>query len=1232
MKSNPMKSRKPGIAFFAFNLQTPYAIRICISIGEAAKKSGFNHFIFPGNNWKFSPENYLYQHSMIYNLIDPTNIDVIISSAGSMNILLEPEEYREFLESLHPIPVINIGYKLEGYPSILVNGKPGFSTLLSHLIEEHQHKRIAFIKGPAGHAEAEERFSAYTETLSKHGLPVDEGLIAPGIFTPESGRDAAIELIRRGIPFDALACANDEMAISAMDVLRENGIKVPGDVAVVGFDNSRNSEFSLPPLSTVNQPLKMIGQKAVDMAKCIIEGEKCGDVTLDTYSVIRKSCGCCSRSIRLMRDQPVNLEADDIPGQEIVEKLITRFPMMASRKNDLLVLINLLSNIVRKKMDSSSFISRMEEIINSQISRDEDITSWQDILTTIHMELSLHFSKEEYLYLMHNAVDEARIITGEYLQVESMLRRNQSISYFFVISDVIQKINSTLTIDELMTVIKNQVPRLGIPGCYLCLYSQSVTMNYGERKKTPEWSELILAYGRDGEIKIDPTRKTFPTRQLTPAGILPDDRSMEFIVTPLFFRDEHMGFIIFEHTPNTGFEVYENLRLQISSALKGSSLLLQMEKSEKELHKANEKLTELDKSKTNFFSNISHELRTPLTLILGPIESILEGNYKKSLAYNDEILTSMHTNSLRLLKLINNLLDFTKIEAGKMDVKKRYVDITKLVSFFITQVAPASRNKNINLFIDKPDKDIIAFIDTDLLEKAFFNIISNALKFTPPGGTISIKIGEHAPVNGNKMLFVSISDSGIGIPADKLRIIFERFTQVDSSSSRKFAGTGIGLSFSKEIIELQGGSIEVESNVNKGSTFHLVLPAATNVPKDKIVTDFYEAKPFWFSDLDIPLEKKENKTKRVTTRKSVLIIDDNADMRNFLKLIMEKENFSVLLAEDGKAGLETARNTKPDIILSDVMMPELDGLEMTRIIKRDRELSGTPVILLTAKRDIISRIEGLEQGADDYLAKPFNARELLARVHSNLEMKKLRDSIQLQRDLLAEKKIDLEKLVRIQTEEIEKEKDNAVFLRKRAEKQLEEFLLVLAAAIESKDMHTKNHVDRVASYSRDIAMALEFDESQIQSIFLGAAVHDVGKIGVKDSILNKTGRLTDEEVAAMRLHPVIGKSLLEKIENIGIPLEIAYSHQERWDGKGYPLGLKGEEIPLTARIVTLADYWDAITSDRPYRKAMHLKSAVKLMHEERGKAFDPKLFDIFMNDENKIYLRYMSEEQLQELE
>ncbi|MCP4576128.1 MAG: HD domain-containing protein, partial [Deltaproteobacteria bacterium] len=209
---------------------------------------------------------------------------------------------------------------------------------------------------------------------------------------------------------------------------------------------------------------------------------------------------------------------------------------------------------------------------------------------------------------------------------------------------------------------------------------------------------------------------------------------------------------------------------------------------------------------------------------------------------------------------------------------------------------------------------------------------------------------------------------------------------------------------------------------------------------------------------------------------------------------------------------------------------------------------------------------------------------------------------------------------------------HALEREKTMREQLEIFLMVLASAIESKDQYTGGHVERVANYARDLARKTDLSQGRINDIYMGATVHDVGKIGIKDEVLNKRGRLSNDEFDHIKTHPVIGKAILSKLKIAPVAVNIAYCHHERWDGTGYPNGTGGKAIPLESRIAAIADCWDAITSDRPYRKAMPLAKAVRIMEAERGKSFDPDLLDIFMNPAERIFLNYIAENKKAELD
>ena len=414
-------------------------------------------------------------------------------------------------------------------------------------------------------------------------------------------------------------------------------------------------------------------------------------------------------------------------------------------------------------------------------------------------------------------------------------------------------------------------------------------------------------------------------------------------------------------------------------------------------------LAELDRAKTAFFSNVSHELRTPLTLILGPIEDAINDGTAPSATS----LEMLHRNALRLLKMVNGLLDFVRIEAGRLRASYEPTDLSLLTAQLASAYRSAVERAGLELIVDSSPLPEPVYVDREMWEKIVLNLLSNALKSTFDG---SIKVtistdGEHARM--------AITDTGTGIPKNELPHLFERFRRVEGAHRRSHEGTGIGLALVKELIELHGGRIEVSSTLGMGTTFTAILPfgskhlAHGHVAPEPSSPDgspmaaaaYVREALGWLpgndrlenaitlgdtADNDVPAEGAD-----AVRRSTILLVDDNADMRDYVRSLLTPR-FHVLTAENGRAALDAMQQQKPDLVVSDIMMPELDGMGMLDAMRRDLSTSDIPVILLSARAGEESRYEGVSAGADDYLIKPFTARELLARVDAQLKMALLR--------------------------------------------------------------------------------------------------------------------------------------------------------------------------------------------------------------------------------------------------
>jgi signal transduction histidine kinase len=404
-------------------------------------------------------------------------------------------------------------------------------------------------------------------------------------------------------------------------------------------------------------------------------------------------------------------------------------------------------------------------------------------------------------------------------------------------------------------------------------------------------------------------------------------------------------------------------------------------------------LAEVDKAKTIFFSNISHEFRTPLTLLLGPIEDAM--NNPEDIPNNRLRMSVAHRNALRMQKLVNTLLEFSRIEAGRMDGQFTAVDIVAFTADLASSFRSAIEKAGMQLRLDLEPVTDEVYVDPVIWEKIILNLVSNAFKYTIRGSiTVCVRQDEGE-------VRISVTDTGIGIPDDQLERIFDRFHRVENVAVRSQEGTGIGLSLVKELVRIHHGHIEVTSRREEGSTFTVVLPTGkAHLPPDRITAgdaitktgerDLYvEESLQWLPDPGAGLTESDSPAPPdkglEEGRFLVLLADDNADMRNYVGRLLS-EHYDLITAINGEEAFEKILSRHPDLVLSDIMMPGLDGFGLLKKIRSHPEVRTTPVIFLSARAGEESRVEGLQAGADDYLVKPFSARELIARVDSNLRI------------------------------------------------------------------------------------------------------------------------------------------------------------------------------------------------------------------------------------------------------
>lgn len=502
---------------------------------------------------------------------------------------------------------------------------------------------------------------------------------------------------------------------------------------------------------------------------------------------------------------------------------------------------------------------------------------------------------------------------------------------------------------------------------------------------------------------LDPGNYVFKVRGSNNDGVWNEDGvSMRITITPPPWQTwwAYMLYAIFVVGALYGIRRYELNRIRLKNQLKLE-------------HMEAEKLKELDHLKSRFFANISHEFRTPLTLILGPIEHAISKISNK--ATKSQLRTAFH-NAHRLLRLINQLLDLSKLEAGGSELKARCRNLIPFLKGVVFTFESLANKKQITLDFTTDYPHLNVYFDAEKLEEVFYNLLSNAIKFTPDGGTVSVTV-DNAPIpprggtwgGVSGFIQITVSDTGIGIPADRLPHIFDRFyqaTEMEKATGtlqdRAYqTGTGIGLALARELVELHYGDIAVNSEEGKGTQFIVTLPLGKDHLKEGEIADEFEkshlegeksvlpptveAHPA--SEARIPITSTDS----IEDREILLIVEDNPDVRAYIRQHLET-NYTIIEAADGADGFEKAADAIPDVMISDIMMPEMDGYELCHALKNDQRTSHIPVILLTAKAGEQNKLHGLKTGADDYLTKPFSSRELSLRVKNLIEQRrKLRE-------------------------------------------------------------------------------------------------------------------------------------------------------------------------------------------------------------------------------------------------
>ncbi len=601
--------------------------------------------------------------------------------------------------------------------------------------------------------------------------------------------------------------------------------------------------------------------------------------------------------------------------------------------------------------------------------------------------------EESEIKLIMTLADQAALAlsqTWTYERVQSLAQREA------LINTITQALHASLEPSEIFAAITQKLGQaLEADSCMLSLWTENTSQCVG-RYDANEGSLPTLPEPRIAIAQHPVFNQLIETKQPvvinTTGNLLAPGAPKALLAVPLLADATITGCIVLEHGQNRQWQKDE-VTLSLAVANQAAVAVQQANLYQKSRHQA-EQLLELDQQKNAFFQNISHEFRTPLTLTIGPLESAVERNEGLDAEQSKIALR----NSRRLLRLVNQLLDLQRLDAGKMQPTFRPCDFAAFTAEVVEAFQTYCERKQITLTTEIEACQPV-YLDSEKFDKVLYNLLSNAMKFTPAGKSIVVRLKE---AGGKAQL--QVQDEGIGIREDQIPHLFERFRQADGSANRHYEGTGLGLSLVQELSELHGGKVTVDSTYGAGTTFTIELPlGAGHLPAEQVVeqrlqtekgraavelSDVELASATADHDVRLPDEVEGDRAQRASFEGAqILVVDDNPDLRAYVSSVLQRKGYQVRTADQGASGLEMATTHRPDLIITDLMMPGVNGLEMIERIRKDAELQGTPIILLTAKVDDETRLEGAEQGADAYLSKPFNDRELLAEVRNLLALK-----------------------------------------------------------------------------------------------------------------------------------------------------------------------------------------------------------------------------------------------------
>ena len=804
------------VGFLTANIHNFAGRSVWMGVADAAEKHGINFVCFPGGILR-APEAAEARRNVVYDLADAEWLDGLVTWSSAIGGALKPAQVVDFHERYRPLPMVSLAQILGAVPTVVVDSYQGMRAAVQHLIQVHGLRRLAFIRGPESHYYAQERLRAYLDVLRESGIAPEDRLITrPGGW--DSGVAAARMLLderalRPGIDFDAIVAVSDLLALDVLRVLQARGIRVPRDVALVGFNDSLEGRLVTPPLTSVSPPFADQGARALELMIAQLAGEEVPlQVAMPSRLIVRQSCGCPSAAVAAAATGPVEAaRTGDIAATLAALHETCRAEMAEAAGGDReqsfawagQVLDAFRADLLdRSPVPPGRFLATLDEILERTAVTDGDAAVWQAGISILRNRV-LPCLDGSAGCRAEDLFGQARVAIGEAAQRAQAYRLTQTERQAEMLRDIGQALITTFDVRRLVDVLAERLPPAGIASCYLALYDAP--------EQSLEYAHLVLAYTERGRAALETGGVRFPARRLLPDGVLPRDRPYSLVVEPLFFQETPIGYAVFELGPRDGV-VYEGLRGHLSSALKGALLFDEARQARLAAEKA-------DRIKTRLLANVSHELRTPLNIILGYTGTALDqagAQDLPSLPVLDGLRHIQHS-AEHQLRLINDLLDLSRAEIDELDLHLEWLDPRPLLDEAFHDLADRATEGGVTWHLRLPERLPLIQADPVRLRQVLLNLLSNASKFTESG---HILLGAEV---GPPHLHIWVEDTGVGIAPDQQERVFEPFVIAEGDARRR-AGIGLGLSITRHLVALHGGFMTLHSQPGEGSTFHVLLP------------------------------------------------------------------------------------------------------------------------------------------------------------------------------------------------------------------------------------------------------------------------------------------------------------------------------------------------------------------------------------------------------------------------